>query len=76
MNAGYPNNLFRAIYDTPPSPKTKIRSTVISSYTPTLFDILEISSTDWRNLSHSDFALYFRFNNEPLAVSLPSRLSR
>lgn len=59
MNAGYPNNLFRAISDTPPSPAAMIRSIVISSYIPILFDISEISSTDWRNLSYSDFALYF-----------------
>jgi hypothetical protein len=36
MNAGYPNNLFRAISDTPQSPAAMIRSIVISSYIPIL----------------------------------------
>jgi hypothetical protein len=36
MNAGYPNNLFRAISDTPPSPAGMIRSIDISSYIPIL----------------------------------------
>ena len=59
MNAGYPNNLFSAISDTPPKPAAMIRNIVISSYIPILLDISEMSSTDWRNLSYSDSALYF-----------------
>jgi len=42
MNAGYPNNLFRAISDTPPSPAAMIRNMVISSYIAILFEIAEI----------------------------------
>ena len=58
---------------TPPSPAAMIRNIVISSNIPILFDISEISSSDWRNLSYSDSALYFRFNNEPLALELTKK---
>src|SRR6266498_22033 len=74
-NAGYPINLFFAISDMPPNPAPIIKSIVISSYTPIIFEASEILVRELSYLLRSDSILELRLDNEPATVLFACRMS-